>query len=357
MSSELRVAVLGAGNIGTVHLQSVEAVDGATVVAAADKIPGNRDRALALGAGRVYADYRSALEDNPDVAVIALPPSMQAEAAKISMRTGCDVFLEKPFARTVQEAEAILEVADETGRSVGVDHSLRYQDDFRSVRDTYEKGRLGHVPLATITRVNNGPFSHPPVEEHIDDWRLDPAVTGGGALIDLGVHLFDVLEWLFGDMEICHAELGSQLELPYEDTACVQLRSRSTGTTATLQCGFFQWEEPPDITSSLLLHGVTGSVDSREFRPDNFTVHAATAAMKNVVRNVLGGDPVPFEPTYFYMAHYRILSEFLAAVRAGREPPVSGGDGLRTVELVEAVYDYVSEDTDSRTVDAVRGDR
>jgi myo-inositol 2-dehydrogenase/D-chiro-inositol 1-dehydrogenase len=215
------------------------------------------------------------------------------------------------------------------------------------VKEVYDDGRLGHVPLATITRVNNGPFASPPAEDPVVDWQLDPSATGGGALVDLGVHLFDVLEWLFGDMEVRHATLESQLDLPYEDTACVQLRSRATGTQATLQCGFFQWEDPPDVTGSLHLHGVAESVDSREFHPDSLVRHAAASALRNTVRRVLGRSPNYFEPTYYYRAHYRALSAFLDAVAAGEEPPVSGAEGRRTLELVEAAYDRAGIDAEA----------
>jgi predicted dehydrogenase len=352
------VAVLGAGNIGSVHLQSADAVDGANVVAAADVVPENRHRAEHLGADRTYEDFRPLFRtEDVDVAIVALPPSLHRDAAETAMRAGCDVFVEKPFARNVAEAEAICETAEETGATVGVDHTIRYQDEMRAVKDAYDEGRLGHVPLATITRVNNGPFASPPDEGPISGWQLDPEMTGGGALLDLGVHLFDVLEWVFGECEVVGAQVDSTLDLPYEDAASVHLRATETGTIATLQCGFFQWEDPPDLNTSFRLEGIADSIDSTEFVPDNFLVNAGLAAAKNVARAAVGGTPDHFAPTYYYRAHYRAVEDFLTAVRYGDPAPVGAEEGRRSVELAAAAYDAANAEYRDRVAEVVEGSR
>lgn len=86
------------------------------------------------------------------------------------------------------------------------------------------------------------------------------------------------------------------------------------------------------------LEGVTGSVESREFVPENFPRYAARAAAENVARRLTGRDPDCFAPTYYYAAHYEALRAFLEAVRADEPPPVSGRDGRRTIELAEAAF-------------------
>jgi predicted dehydrogenase len=338
IGDDLSVAVLGVGNVGSVHLQSAVAIDGVSVTAAADAVTANRARANELGAGDTYDDFERLLDaESVDVAVVALPPSLHQDAAIAAMEAGCDVFVEKPLGRTTAEAEAIRARAAETDATLGVDHTLRYQDEIQHVKDVYEAGRLGHVPLATIRRINHGPFSSPPDEQPIARWQLDPAVTGGGALLDLGVHLFDVLEWVFGECEVVDATLDQTMELPYEDTACVRLCATETGTMATLQCGFFQWEQPPAVNTSFRLDGVADSIDSADHVPD-FHRHALTSAARNVARSAVGRDPNCFAPTYYYRAHYRALEAFLAAVGDGRPAPVDGETGRRAVELVERAY-------------------
>lgn len=338
--SALRIGILGGGNIGTVHLQSAHAMDNVTVAGVADTVPERREQATALGARNAYEDYRTLLtEEDLDVCVVALPPFLHSNATIEAARAGAHVFVEKPFARTPAEAREMIAVADRCGVKLGVDHTLRYQPEIKRLKSEYDSGRLGHVPLAVISRVNDGPFDYPEPSRPVADWQLDPDATGGGALMDLGVHLLDVFEWFFGEMEVCHAELETQLNLDYEDTASLVLKSQESGTIGVLNCGFFQWETPPDINSYMRLDGITESLESEDFLPDNFYVHAAKAATENMLRRVTGSELSYFSPTYYYRAHFDALGAFLTAVREDRTPPVTGEDGLRTIELVTEAYE------------------
>lgn len=342
--TDLRVGLLGVGNIGTVHLQSASAIDDVSVVAAADAVGANRARAARLGVESTYEDYADLLiNESIDVAIVALPPFLHSEAAIAAVETGCNVFVEKPFARTVGEGREMLAAADAAGVSVGVDHTIRYQPEVERLKELYDAGRIGHVPLSSIARINNGPFAAPPAHSPVSSWQLDPAAAGGGALMDLGVHLLDVVEWFFGDLTVEYAHLDAQLDLPYEDTALLVLDTEA-GTTTTLSVGFFQWEEPPDVTGYFRLEGVADSLTSDDYLPTRFTSHAAKAALENLSRCVRGKEPAYFKPTYYYQAHYRALADFLTAVRANEPPPVDGETGLRMIEHVESAYEMAESD-------------
>jgi predicted dehydrogenase len=333
------VGILGCGYIGKLHLQSSLAMDGVTVRAVADAEEANRRNADAWGVETTYADFADLLESEAlDAAVIALPPFLHEAAVEAAGESGCDVFVEKPFARTVEEAERILSSARSAGIEVGVDHTWRYYPHIRAIKRRYDDGLVGHVPLCSISRINNGPFSAPPVESSIAEWKLVPEATGGGVLLSLGVHLFDVLRWFFGELEVLDGRLRRQLDLPFEDTATVLLEAPGTGTLSTLTCGIFQWDTPDRPNMEFRLEGVGGSLDANDYRPDDFYVNAAKAASTNVLRRTTGSAPDVFAPTFYLQAHFAALEAFYDAVRAGMTPPVSGADGLRSIELVGAVY-------------------
>lgn len=337
--STLSVGILGVGNIGTVHLQSAQSMPGVSVPAVADAAPEMRGRARSLGVDVAYSDYHDLLaQGSVDAVVVALPPSLHAEATIAAVERGCHVFVEKPFAPTLEAAQRMVAAAREADVSVGVDHTVRYQPDVRRLKRRFDSGALGHVPLCVIERINNGPFGPPPANEPVAEGRLDPDAGSVGAILDLGVHLFDVLEWFFGEMEVRQAAITNQLDLPFEDTATVQLEAVETGTLATLNCGFFQWETPPDVTMNFRLHGVAETAESREYVPSRFPAYAARSAAANLWKRLAGGEPAFFEPTYYYQAHFRALQAFLEAVGEGVEPPVTGRDGRRSIELAEAAY-------------------
>lgn len=343
-SDSLRLGVLGVGNIGTVHLKSALAMSGVDVVAAADTIPENRDKADAAGATRVYDDYKTLLEaETLDAVVVALPPFLHRDAVETAADAGVDVFVEKPFARSTAEADEMLEAAADAGIRVGVDHTLRYQPDLVGLKGAYEEGAVGHVPHASMVRVNDGPLGRPPVEAAPPAWPLDPEATGGGSLMELGVHCFDYLEWTFGPLEIRDAMVDSTIEVPVEDAATVLLEASETGTAITLHCGSYQWEELPEVNTNVRLEGITGTIESAEYVPSNFYGSAALSAISNVLSRVTGGEPDVYGPTFYLQAHYDALEDFVAAVRADETPPVTGEDGRRTLELVETAYEFADE--------------
>lgn len=344
MNDDIEIGVLGAGHIGKVHIQSARAMDGVTVAAAADKIAENRRYAAEIGARRTYEDYTVLLEtEDVDVTVVALPPFLHASATEKAAEQGSHVFIEKPLARTTDEAREMLSTAESANVTVGVDHTLRYHPEMRTLKERYDHGKLGRVPLCFVSRVNNGPFESPPPTESVPDWQLEPELTGGGALIDLGVHLFDLLEWFFGSMEVRHAELDRQLDIDYEDTAAVTLRSNQTGTTASLHCGFYQWEEPPEVNLNFRLDGIAETDESSSFVP-NLYANAGRSALANVAKRLTGNDPDYYGPSYYYRAHFDALSDFVTAVRNGTDPPVGGHEGIRALELVEQAYERASDD-------------
>ncbi len=336
----LDIGILGVGHIGAVHLQSANALETVEVTAVADQVAGNRRRAQKIAGCQTYTGYEDLLrQEDIDIAVIALPPFLHADAACAAAAEGAHVFVEKPLARSTAEADDILSVAADSGVQVGVDHTIRYHPEIQEIKAEYDAGHLGHVPMGTITRINSGPLGQPPVEDQPAGWKLDPELTGGGALMDLGVHLFDVVEHFFGEMTVKHATIDHQLNLPYEDTVNVVLRSKQAGTSVNLLCGYYQWEYPPDVTMSFELHGIAESIDSRTYVPDNFTLHAGRSMLENVKSRLTGESPEMFGPTYYYTAHYHALKDFIEAIVAGETPPVSGETGRRCIELAEITYE------------------
>lgn len=353
-SKTLSLALLGVGAVGTIHLRSARAMDGVDVVSAADPVPDHRERAIRDGVARtrVYDDYATLLEsdrerDDLDAVVVAVPPHLHRDALECAAAAGVDAFVEKPFARTTAEADAMLAAAADAGIRVGVDHTLRYQPDIRALERSYDEGRVGRVPYASMTRLNDGLLGKPPADGPPTDWALDPDTAGGGALLDLGIHCFDVLEWLFGDLEVRDATLDRTLDLPVEDAATVFLRAPETETSISLHCGTYQWEELPDVNTRLRLEGITGTLENEAYLPSNFHVSAARSAATNVVRRATGGEPDVYGPTFYLQAHYRALRDFLRAIRAGERPPVTGADGRRCLALVERASKLAGETGDT----------
>jgi len=206
------------------------------------------------------------------------------------------------------------------------------------MRSRFEKGYLGEVGLFTSALVTNGPFAHPLHPKYVQDWWLDPRLSGGGALLALGPHLIDLFEWFFKDTELLYASFDSKLDLDYEDTASLTIRSRRTGTIGTVNVGWFERSIFPSFDFYVKLHGTGGYVSSDQLGPGNIYVYGAKEAVKNVIRRFVGRKIRPLSFTYYYNSYYQILDDYVSSIRNDGEVPVSGEDALKTIEIVEGAY-------------------
>jgi predicted dehydrogenase len=134
------------------------------------------------------------LERRPDGVVIATPSALHAEQCIRAFDAGVAVFCQKPLGRSAAEVEAVLDAAHRADRLLGVDLSYRETAAMQAIRERIRTGELGKVFAADLTFHNAyGPQS---------GWFWDPKLSGGGCLIDLGVHLVDLALWLFDFPEV-----------------------------------------------------------------------------------------------------------------------------------------------------------
>jgi predicted dehydrogenase len=148
---------------------------------------------MAAEAGRLAPNARlvATLDDLLDAAVdgvvIATPSALHAEQSIAALERGAAVFCQKPLGRTAAEARAVVDAARAADRLLGVDFSYRFTAGMRSIRELVRAGELGRVHAADLVFHNAYGPDKP--------WFYDPALAGGGCVMDLGVHLVDLALW------------------------------------------------------------------------------------------------------------------------------------------------------------------
>lgn len=198
----IRLGFLGTGWIGRNRMEAMLATGEAEAVAVCD--PNDEmaahARELAPQARRVDS-LEEMLALKPDGVVIATPSALHAAQCVQAFDGGAAVFCQKPLARTAAEVAAVLDAARRSDRLLGVDLSYRFTAAMQAIRKQVQSGELGRVFAADLTFHNAyGPGA---------GWFWDPQLSGGGCLIDLGVHLVDLALWLFDfpDVETATATL------------------------------------------------------------------------------------------------------------------------------------------------------
>jgi predicted dehydrogenase len=194
-ASRPRLGFLGVGWIGRHRLQAIADDGAADIVAIADL-----SRELAEEAAQVAPDAAlvstldELLEAGVDGIVIATPSALHAEQAITALERGVAVFCQKPLARTAEESVRVVEAARAADRLLAVDLSYRFLTGMQRIRDLVQAGELGDVYAVNLVFHNAyGPDK---------SWFRDPKLSGGGCVIDLGIHLIDLAFWTLDYPEV-----------------------------------------------------------------------------------------------------------------------------------------------------------
>lgn len=324
--------------MGKLHLLNALRISGVNVVAAADRSGKNRKTAEKYHV-KTYDNYSKLLDaEKLDAVIISLPNFLKKEAVFRAAENGLNIFLDKPLSRNFAEAQEIVQKVQKEKVALMVGVNYRYFDCVQKLKNVLDDGRVGDVVIATSELVLNGPFSHPLVPTPVADWWLSKEMAGGGALLDLGYHLIDILLWMFGDLHVAYSSLGHRLNLPIEDAGTVVLKSKNTAATYVLNVGWFSKSIFPAFNFRINVHG-TGGYDSTErYTPRNMQVYAIKEGTLNLLRKLSRRRLHYLSYTYFYSSFYTILELFFETVRQGVEPPISLSRQLDVMRIIDSIY-------------------
>jgi predicted dehydrogenase len=256
-----RLGFLGVGRIGCRRLESVARSGAAEIVAIADT---SREIAEAAVAVAPEAELKQSLEDLLDAGVdgvaIATPSALHAEQSIAALERGVNVFCQKPLGRDAAETRLVVEAARRANRLLEVDLCYRQIVGMRKIRDLIRGGHLGRVYAIDLVFHNAyGPDR---------DWFYDRRLSGGGCVMDLGIHLVDLALWALDFPRV--VEVNSRLfaggeplgELNRVEDYAAALLTFSDGAAAQLACS---WRLPAgrDAVITASFYGALGGATLR----------------------------------------------------------------------------------------------
>ena len=244
-----RLGFLGVGWIGRHRMEAIARSGVAEVAAIADPAPDSEAE---------FATLDELLEQDLDGIVIATPSALHAEQSIRALEHGLAVFCQKPLGRTAEEARRVVDAARAADRLLAVDLSYRFTDGMRRIREVIASGEVGHIYAVDLVFHNAyGPDKA---------WFYDPALSGGGCVMDLGVHLVDLALWTLdfpaaGDVSSRLFAGGVPLSADagrVEDYAIARL-DLETGAAVQLACS---WRLPAgtDAVIRAAFYGTEGGV-------------------------------------------------------------------------------------------------
>jgi predicted dehydrogenase len=321
MVDRLRVGILSAAHVHVdAYAQILRAMPDVELIGLADE-DADQGEAFRRRHRLPYLGGRKALlAAQPDAVVVCSSNSHHRADVEALAARSIHVLCEKPLATTVDDATAMVRACGDAGVQLMTAFPMRFSPPMLAVAADLHEDRIGRVCAVAAVNQGEDPSRH-------RAWFADPVLAGGGALMDHTVHVVDLLRWMLG-REVTEVWAATN-HILHADRAAVEtgglLLLHLGDVFVSLDCS---WSRPDAYPTwgglGMEIVGERGVLDVDAFR-QRFTLHAA-------------GDP---GATWVYWGsdpNVAMVRAFTEAVREDREPPITGIDGLRAVEVVAAAY-------------------
>ena len=321
----MNYAIIGCGLIGKKRLAGLPA--GSKLVVACDTNLARAEELVKLAkTGRAVADFKLAVAD-PQVEVVFVS-TLNATLAPIALaavKNGKHVLVEKPAGVSVSELNRLEAAARKTGALVRVGYNHRYHPAGLKALEIFRSGALGPMMFVRGRYGQGGRMGYE------KEWRADPKLSGGGELIDQGVHLIDLAGIFLGDFTTVEGHVATYFwKMPVDDNAFLSLRN-ADGNTAWLQVSCSEWKN----LFSLEIYGRDGKIAidglGGSYGPERLVFYKMLPQM---------GPP---ETTVWEFpaadgSWALETNAFIDDIRLGRDPSPGLREGIRTLEIVEQIY-------------------
>jgi UDP-N-acetylglucosamine 3-dehydrogenase len=307
----MRIGVVGAGFIGAIHLSTYADMPEAEVVGVADMRPEIAAAGAAVVGARPYSSYEDLMAaEEVDVVDVCLPTAYHRDLALKAARDGKHLILEKPIARTLEDAETIIEAFSGTGGRLFVGHVLRFFPEYAKIKQMIDAGELGTVGVARTSR--RSPFLTG-WNDWYADWRLS-----GGVFVDLVIHDFDFLRWSLGEVERVYARGLMGREYNRLDYVLVTLRFEG-GAIAHVEG---HWGYPGPFNQAIEVAGSRALVTTDSTEPSPVQLFGGTTDPGESPDIVTGKSPFQME-----------LEHFIRCAATGEESIVDVTDAYEALRI------------------------
>lgn len=344
---KIRTAVIGCGKVGHFHAHAFQACPDSQLVACLGRDPVKTEAFAQQYGIRGYTDLETMVRETGVQAVaICTPHPQHAQLAVRCCQLGLHIAVEKPLASTLEDCDAILDAARESGVVGTTICQRRFYRPAQRVKQAIDAGKLGKPILGTVNMLGWRDMAY----YHSDPWRGTWAGEGGGVLINQAPHQIDLLLWYMGEVDELYGmwDTLNHPELEVEDTAAAVIRFKS-GAMGNIVVSNSQ---NPALFGNVRVHGSNGASVGVQTDGGAMFIAGVSGIAEPPVNDLwtVAGEADKLEDyrredseffnsvdsTYYF--HIQQIQDFLSAIREGRKPLIGLEDGRRTVELITGIY-------------------
>jgi UDP-N-acetyl-2-amino-2-deoxyglucuronate dehydrogenase len=331
----IHIGLIGGGNITETHARAARAIPGVEISAIHGINSEKIARLCQEHGGTPYQNFGAFLKHRPmDLVIIGSPSGLHAEQGIAAAHQGLHILTEKPIEITTVRADALIAAAKQSNVQLGVIFQDRTKPHIRQLKNWLDQNLLGKV-LFVDARVK---WYRPPDYYANSRWRGTQALDGGGALINQGVHTVDLLLWLLGDVVRVQARIATLFhKIEAEDTAVAALEF-SSGALAVFQATTAAY---PGYPRCVEISGTAGTVILEHDRIiaanlRNPPTAAELAALDKSTKDE--NQSASSAAVSDFRGHQAVVEDFLQAIQNQRAPACDGGEGRRSIALIESIY-------------------
>jgi UDP-N-acetyl-2-amino-2-deoxyglucuronate dehydrogenase len=348
MKEQLRTAIVGCGKVTDLHAAALMNLKNSYFTAVCSRSTEKAEKYATRYGVKAYANVSEMVQlEKIDVVTICTPHPFHKEPTIEAISAGAHVLVEKPFASSLADCDAMLEAARSHGKKIGVICQRRWYPPAARVKQAIEAGKIGRPVFGTVNMLGWRDRAY----YDSDAWRGTWQGEGGGVLVNQAPHQLDLLQWYMGEIEELYG-VWSNLNHPYievEDTANAILKFKS-GAVANI---IVSNSQKPGIYGKVHVHGENGASVGVQTDGGAMFIAGMTGILEPPVNDLwsVSGEEEMLqkwvkEDSDFFLDlnnpmeyfHERQIEDFLLSVLEDRSPAISGEDGRVTVEIFTAIY-------------------
>jgi predicted dehydrogenase len=333
----MKFAVIGAGGvIGQLRARSVIENPDSQLIGVADADVSKAGQAVGTSGSAVHSDYRRLLDDpRVEAVIISTPVPLHEEMATAAFAAGKHVLCEKPLSNSVSSCRRILEAARASRRTLAVGFNHRYYPSVKFLKESVEQGAIGVVDHLRVFGGHDG------LPNFRADWMFKGPLSGGGAMMDVGIHMTDLTRYINGEVrEVFGVSSGNIWKVDgSEDNAMAILRGKN-GVATIYQATWSEWKGYRFFVD---VYGDRGMVRAYYAPMFNLLITQPQPGGKRRRQTKFYPEIILREKfrgwqTTTYQSFREELADFRKMVAGDKTALADGWSGVRAVEIAEAVY-------------------
>lgn len=333
----MKFAVIGAGTIGQLRAQSIKSNPATELLGVADPATAQAERAVAGTSAKALADWRAVLDlPGLDAVMVSSPIQFHEEAVIAAFKAGKHVLCEKPLSNTVDACRRMVEAARASKRTLATGFNHRYYPSMKFLKQAVDRGQIGTVDHLRVFGGHDG------LHNFRADWQYKSPVSGGGAMMDVGIHMTDLARYVMGEVsEVYGVSSNRVLQVPGSEDNAMAIFKSPTGVSATYQATWTEWK---GYRFFVEVYGDKGMVRGYYAPMQNLLVTqdkpgGPRKKVRKLYPEIMLREKLKSWTSTALLSFQDELADFLRMVAGEKTALADGVAGFRAVEMANAVYE------------------